>query len=292
MTHKKSLGQHFLTSQVIAKAIVTEGNVQGDDVILEIGPGRGILTRELLLFAGKVIAIEKDAEMIPFLEREFGNEIKHARLEIVEKDILDFIPSRSTLHVPISFRKSRILDPLKRIGTLRSDFLQEIENPRSAEADRGYKLIANIPYYITGKILRMFLGAKFQPHLMVLLVQKEVANRIVAKDGKESLLGMSVKAYGKPRIARIVKAGSFSPPPKVDSAVLVIENISRKNFESRKQEEKFFNLAKRAFGQKRKMLAGTLKLPKEIFKKCGIEPTARPEELSVENWLCLAKNST
>ena len=296
MTHKKSLGQHFLTSQVIAKAIVTEGNVQGDDVILEIGPGRGILTRELLLFAGKVIAIEKDAEMIPFLEREFGNEIKHARLEIVEKDILDFIPSRSTLHVPISFRKSRILDPLKRIGTLRSDFLQEIENPRSAEADRGYKLIANIPYYITGKILRMFLGAKFQPHLMVLLVQKEVANRIVAKDGKESLLGMSVKAYGKPRIARIVKAGSFSPPPKVESAILKLTPNNLLTPETNRLN--YYKLIKIIFKQPRKTLLNNLvdglgisKLAAlEKLKKIGLPGQERPQNLNLKNIEYLAND--
>ena len=155
-----------------------------------------------------------------------------------------------------------------------------------------YKIIANIPYYITSRFLRTFLESDCQPSLMVLMVQKEVAERIVAKGklarrrGGESLLSISVKTYGRPEIIRKVPAGYFSPAPKVDSAVIKISGIS-KNFFQDIGEKKFFETVKKGFSQKRKMLINNLKAKKDDFTACNIDEKARAENLSLEQWKCL-----
>lgn len=203
MYAKKSLGQHFLTSTRAIESIIDAGDVVAEDIILEVGPGRGVLTEKLLVFAAKVIAVEKDRELIPILEEKFKKEIKSDKLDLLEKDVLEFDPETLRFY------------------------------------DLPYKVIANIPYYITGQFLRKFLETTYQPERMVLMLQKEVAERIVAKDKKESILSISVKAYGKPRYVETVKAGSFSPAPNVDSAILSIENISKEFFDSFSEAEFF-----------------------------------------------------
>ncbi len=142
---------------------------------------------------------------------------------------------------------------------------------------KKYKVVGNVPYYITGALFKKFLTAKNQPTTLVYLVQKEVAERI-AKEKKESILSLSVKAYGTPTYIRTVPAGAFVPPPKVDSAILSVSDISRTHFKNKAHEEKFFELVKKAFGSKRKMLRSTL----------GIDSNKRPEDLSVEEWLTLS----
>lgn len=260
---KKSLGQNFLTSPQIARAIVEAGDVVADDIILEIGPGKGILTQDLLSFAGKVVAIEKDNELISFLNEKFASEISSGKLEILEKDILDFDPNIMGFY------------------------------------ELGYTVIANIPYYITGKILKQFLENSCQPKRMVLMLQKEVAERIIGgkqsqKKRKESILSISVKAYGKPKIIRTVKAGAFFPKPNVDSAILAIENIS-KTFFSDFSEKTFFKIVKTGFKSKRKKLIGNLSsianpiALKEIFLKMHLDENSRAEDLSLEDWEFLAK---
>jgi 16S rRNA (adenine1518-N6/adenine1519-N6)-dimethyltransferase len=154
-----------------------------------------------------------------------------------------------------------------------------------------YKLVANIPYYITGEILREFLSNRTQPEKIVLMLQKEVAERIVAKNGKESILSISVKAYGEPKYIRKVEKENFKPKPKVDSAILLIKNISRKNF-FEIDEKEFFNLVKKGFSQKRKLLSNNLKdilkeKTKEIFENCKIPLKSRAENLSLSDWQCL-----
>ncbi len=142
---------------------------------------------------------------------------------------------------------------------------------------KKYKVVGNVPYYITGALFKKFLSGPNQPTTLVYLVQKEVAERI-AREKKESILSLSVKAYGTPEYIRTVPAGAFVPPPKVDSAILKISDISRANFKNKTHEEKFFELIKKAFGQKRKMLRSTL----------GIDSDKRPEDLSMEEWLKLS----
>ena len=260
---KKSLGQNFLTSQEIVSHIIDAADPAADDIVVEVGPGKGVLTRPLLKLAGKVIAIEKDRRLIEPLEQQFSKEINDGKLDLIEKDILEFDVSALEFY------------------------------------ELDYKVVANIPYYITGQILRTFLTAKKKPELMVVMVQKEVAERIVARDEKESLLSLSVKIYGTPRIARIVPSHFFKPTPKVDSAILVIENISNNFFESlgTVSEKKFFGLLHAAFSSKRKKLVGNIvnggfgnrtKI-EEIFHHVGIDINARPENVAVGQWFALAQ---
>lgn len=256
MRAKKSLGQNFLNSPSALKKIVDAGQVIQSDTILEIGPGKGVLTRELLEKAGKVIAIEKDQELIPILEDKFKTEIKSKKLVLINDDALKV--------------------NLEDLGLKNGQF----------------KLIANIPYYITGQIIRQFLENNPKPTLMVLMVQKEVAERI-AKSPKESILSLSVKAFGDPKYISTVPKTAFLPTPSVDSAILLINNISDKNFKNKEQEKRFFAILHAAFSQKRKMAINNLKKNgskniEEIFQKLEIDKKARAEDIPLKKWLDLS----
>ncbi|MBU1179097.1 ribosomal RNA small subunit methyltransferase A [Patescibacteria group bacterium] len=246
------LGQNFLQNKKIAEEIIEAAEIKKDDIILEVGPGKGILTEKLLAKAGQVIAVEKDPSLVEFLKQKFSGA---KNLEIIQDDILRFNP----------FDKLRI---------------------------KNFKIVANIPYYITSHFLRQFLGAEHQPSLMVLMIQKEVAERIVMRDKKASILSLSVNAYGQPKIIKKVPAGNFSPTPKVDSAVIKINNISKNFFNDGSStsiidEQKFFNLIKKGFSQKRKMLKNNLNISIETLRECGIPEKTRAEDLSLGNWKCL-----
>lgn len=145
-----------------------------------------------------------------------------------------------------------------------------------------YKLVGNIPYNITGKIFRKFLESDHKPKSITFVVQKEVADRIMARDGKESVLSISIKAFGDPEYGGTIKAGSFVPRPKVDSAIIAVRDIHKSNID--------LGLVKKGFSHKRKFVIGNLGIDKEVFEKCGISHTARAEELRVEDWIRLAKN--
>jgi len=258
---KKSLGQHFLTDTRILDKIVDVGNIFKGDLVLEIGPGRGALTRALLARGARVLAIEKDEALVAFLRDEFATEIKTHELIVLSGDVLD---------------SSEVL------------MLYLAENVRNPTTNT-YKVVANIPYYITGKILRFLFSLEIHPAVIVLLVQEEVAARVAVQDGKkESILSLSIKAFGTPRYRGEVKAEAFSPPPKVDSAILSIENISRKFFDVI-TEEKFFKIIKQAFSQKRKTILNTLFADDKvrgtaILEKVGLSKVTRPEEISLEKW--------
>ncbi len=315
---KKSLGQNFLRSKGALQKIVEAADLKMCDVVLEAGPGEGVLTEELLKRAGKVIAVEKDDRLIPFLSQKFSSDISSGKLNLFNLDVLDFPPSGYTL-VP-----------------------------------SGYKLVANLPYYITGQFLKKFLQNVPPPSKMVLLLQKEVAKRIIANDGKNSILSISVKAYGEPKYIETVPAGAFSPAPKVDSAIILIDKISKNFFTEIKSvqpvsfltgtvrsfaladsggkslakllkvashprrresrlydngvdsrirgndrkrnlnlnEEKFFEIVKKGFSHKRKLLFSNLEIPKEEAEKISAELNiplkARAEDLSLEEWGNLA----
>ncbi|PIR58077.1 MAG: ribosomal RNA small subunit methyltransferase A [Parcubacteria group bacterium CG10_big_fil_rev_8_21_14_0_10_38_31] len=260
---KKRLGQNFLTSKSIVSLIVSSAEVNQKDTVLEVGPGKGILTGELLKYAGKVIAIEKDRDLIDFLKDKFKKEIEVKKLELIQGDALEFDPK-----------------------------------PYLIKA-KSYKIVANIPYYITSRLLKTFLETRTQPEKIVLLIQKEVADRITTKlsngHRKESILSISVKVYGTPKLIKKVPAMFFNPKPKVDSAIILINDISKKNFTRPKKidEKKFFEIVKKGFSSKRKLLKNNLNLPDtECLVKCGIPVDARAERLSTEDWLCLLKNST
>lgn len=261
MQAKKSLGQNFLKSKQILGVIVETAGVTSSDAILEIGPGKGALTEALLNATDitKIIAIEKDDRMIPFLQDKFRTEIENKKLELIHGDILE--------------------TNLKNI----------------IPANTPYKLVANIPYYITGAIIEQFLTATHQPTSMTLLVQKEVAKRIVAKDKKESILSLSVKIFGRPKYIKTVSKKHFSPSPKVDSAILHIDQISKDRLKEI-SEEKFFETIKLAFSQKRKMAIGNLskKYPKDLLEKIftdlKISTKARAENIDIETWIQIIKN--
>lgn len=244
---RKSLGQHFLMHASIAARIVRAALLPPNTTVLEVGPGRGILTRELLKKVKKVIAVEADGELCEALRADLAREIAENRLELVHADIRTFDISSSPAR---------------------------------------YALVANIPYYLTGELFRMFLEADNQPSSMTFLVQKEVAGRI-ARAKKESVLSLSVKAYGKPKYEFTVPRGAFLPPPKVDSAVLSIRDISRKNFAAKEEEQRFFALVHAGFAHKRKFVRNNLidagLLAGDIPEK------ARAEDLSLPTWLALSK---
>jgi len=293
---KKSLGQNFLKSILALNKIVEAGEISRNDVILEIGPGKGALTEKLLEKAGKVIAIEKDRDLIEFLQEKFQKEIENKRFFLIENDILEL----RVADLDLAFCSG------PRVAGSTRPFTQS--KSKSATSNTKYKIIANIPYNITGAILKKFLTEENQPERMVLMVQNEVAQRIVARDGKESILSVSVKAYGEPKIIMKVAKRYFSPSPKVDSAVILIKNISRKLFMDNNIEEKlFWEVIHAGFAHKRKMLISNLKefyvkqnsikgltenqtQWNEIFKKNNLNDKARAEELKISDWINILKD--
>jgi 16S rRNA (adenine1518-N6/adenine1519-N6)-dimethyltransferase len=258
---KKSLGQHFLTDKHILEKIVLAGGVSSGDVVLEVGPGRGDLTRVLLEKGARVIAVEVDSALAQMLLDEFSEHVDEKRLYVIEGDILE---SRTLLEATI-------------------------QKVCKSNKTNSYKVIANIPYYITGKILRFLFSLELLPNIIVLLIQEEVARRATVVEGeKESLLSLSIKAFGEPHYRGRVKAGSFSPAPKVDSAILSIENITRDYFDLC-TEEKFFAVIKKAFSHKRKTLLNTLFNNDKadgmrVLESINLPTTVRPEELTLNNW--------
>lgn len=249
------LGQHFLTGQWAARALAQAVDVRSLETIVEIGPGKGALTRELLAL-GPVVAIEKDQALVEVLRKSFAEDIASGKLRLVREDI------RNSTSETLGLER--------------------------------YVIAANIPYYITGEIIRQFLTAKRQPRAMALLVQKEVAERILARDGKESILSLSVKAFGTPKIVAKVSRGNFSPPPTVDSAVLLVDDISRDRF-GVGEERAFFKAVRAGFASKRKFLSSNLsgvfdkRSVVAAFTACGIPEKIRAEDLTLARWLELSR---
>lgn len=252
MYAKKSLGQNFLKSMGAIRSIVGAGTIKEGEIVLEIGPGKGVLTEELLAAGAHVIAVEKDDRLIPILSVTFEKEIRNGMLTLVHGDILE-------THV------------------------------ESLVLGKQYKVIANIPYYITGLLFRKFLEEERQPTTIVVLVQKEVAKRIVARDNKESILSLSVKAYGNAKIIDTVDKKMFSPQPKVDSAILAITDIN-KHFFTDIPEKTFFEYIHAGFAQKRKKVVSNLgnitdkKILEVFFTQHNLNPNARAEDLTLSDW--------
>lgn len=255
---KKSLGQNFLNAPHVVQKMLDASDIQSDDYVLEIGPGKGVLTQSLLERGAIVVCYELDPRMVEYLSKRFKKYIESQQLTVVHKDILEL------------------------------DLEKELPSG-------NYKVVANIPYYITNAIIRLFLSTHHQPADMCLLVQKEVAERI-ARDVKESILSLSVKVYGKARYVTKVPARYFSPAPKVDSAVIHVGNISRTQFINEVHEQNFFALVKQGFAHKRKQLASNLA---EVFfdksfwheqlTKYGYTSTVRAEDVSLDDWISLSR---
>ncbi len=257
-------GQNFLIDDIILQDILDAAEVSKNDVVLEIGPGIGNLTKGLCERAGFVLSIEKDPKFFPILKSIKKDYKENFRFEIGDALELDYIS---------------LLSNLKPSPSL------------------SYKVVANIPYYITGKILQMFMRARVKPSSITVLTQKEVAQNIIAVPGNLSVLGISVQLYGEPKIVSIVPAKSFYPAPKVDSAILQIKNITKNPFIDQTEEKKFFRIVKGCFAGKRKQLHNTLtnnlRIEKEkveqVLNEIGINMSARPQELDISSWMELVK---
>jgi 16S rRNA (adenine1518-N6/adenine1519-N6)-dimethyltransferase len=279
---KKQFGQHFLTSQKaiddIVNCLTTPSNslnlpplrIEGEfpTLVIEIGPGTGVLTRSLLEKGFTVLAIEIDKESIVFLQENFAEYIKNKKLFIIEKDCLG-----------VDF------------GELALEYTKQ----------EKYYLVGNIPYYITGAIFRNSFVSKNLPEKVVYLVQKEVAERVVANDKKESILSMSIKIYGIPKKIATVKAGSFNPPPKVDSAILEIQpHPSPLLGKGEGTEQLFFKIIKTAFLHKRKYALANLKkylletneIDQDLWEKVkeNISEKERAEDIPLNVWINILNN--
>jgi 16S rRNA (adenine1518-N6/adenine1519-N6)-dimethyltransferase len=249
---KRSMGQNFLVDDEALKKIIVGAELTPADTVLEIGPGLGVLTEELSKAAGRVIAIEKDSKLAGKLK----SEIRNPNVKIIEMDALDFDPKNYQL------------------------------------ADGSYKLVANIPYNITSLIIRKFLENPIKPSLMILMVQKEVGERIVAGPGNMSLLAVSVQFYADPVIIAIIPRESFFPIPKVDSAIIKLVSRSASKQVSKTEEKDFFRIVKFGFASKRKTLENNLSAgmhikkedSRDIIRKAGLEAKIRAEGLGVGEW--------
>ena len=252
---RKGLGQHFLVSSGVLERIADAGNVGPDDTVVEIGPGLGALTEVLARKAGKVVAVELDDELAEALKGVFADQ---SNVNIQHGDAMK-----------------------TDIATLVPD-------------SKPYKLVANLPYYVATAIVRRFLEAEHKPSVIVVTVQREVAQSMAAPEGKTGLLGVATRFYGSPKIVSLVKPGSFYPPPKVTSAVLRIDVHPSPPVQV-SSEAGFFTLVRAGFSAPRKQLKGVLshafKVPSAdvegVLLTAGVDPTRRAETLALEEWAAL-----
>ncbi len=275
---KKSLGQNFLVDEQHLDRVVAAADLTADDTVLEIGPGLGALTRRLAAKAGRVIAVELDDRLITILRAQFATQ---SHVSIVHGDILKLNPVDLLAEAVLVNRAQGA--PAK------------IVNPST------YKVVANLPYYITSAVIRHLLEASVPPSLAVLMVQKEVAERICAAPGDMSILAVSVQFYAQPQIVHQVPATAFYPRPKVDSAVLRME-VFPQPVVTAVAPEIFFRVVRAGFSQKRKQLLNTISAGLHLSKdeataaldRAGIDPKRRAETLSLAEWgqLCVALETT
>lgn len=250
----KSLGQHWLKDRAILSDIVDSAEISSNDIVLEIGPGLGTLTSELLKRAEKVVAVEFDPE----LARKLPGQFPGTSLEVIHSDILTFDLSS--------------LPP-------------------------GYKVVANVPYYITSKIVQKLMTAENKPAAVVLLVQKEVAERIAAGPGDMSILALSAQVYAEASLGSLVPAEFFTPPPKVDSQVVILKTRPHPLVNTG-DEKRFFRAVKAGFSAKRKKLRSSISAglaiskpaAEELLNHANISPDSRAEDLSIDDWQRLAKD--
>ena len=254
----KQYGQHYLISDAPIRKMIEAANLSSDDTVVEIGPGFGVLTLTVAPLVKKVIAFEIEQKLCSYWEEKV---LEYPNVEIVWGNVL------AKLQTPI------------------------------AELRVGYKVLANLPYQITSEALRAIFEANPKPEKVIVMVQKEVAERICAKKGDMSLLAVSVQYYGAPKIVAQVSRGCFWPAPKVDSAVIAIDVEGTKNKEQKTIDEAvFFRIAKAGFSHKRKQvwrnLAEGLKLPADEMKRALVEvmgnEKVRAEEISIEEWKKIA----
>ena len=255
MPTNKSLGQHWLRDRTILATIADAAELTPSDTVLEIGPGLGTLTSEILRQTDKVIAVEYDGE----LARKLPGQFPGKDLTVINEDILTFD-----------------LDSLP--------------------AD--YKVVANVPYYITSRIIERLMTAHNKPSIAVLLVQKEVAERIAARPGDMSILAVSAQLYAEASLGALVPRRFFTPPPKVDSQVIVLRTRTTPLVPA-EDERALFRVVKAGFRAKRKKLRSSISAglaitkpaAEELLRHANIDPELRAEDLSIDDWLRLARDA-
>ena len=269
---QKKFGQHFLTDPRILESIADAAEVSATDTILEIGPGLGHLTRVLARRAGRVVAVEVDTALAEKLKTEFVN-----------------LPT-------VSIIQGNFLDAAS------IDWLQRHDNRIAGAGDNPapvsvpFKVVANLPYYITSAILRHLLDAPDKPETIVVMVQREVAQRMVARPPHMNLLAVSVQFFAQPHIVRTIAAGAFYPPPKVDSAVVRLDVLAQPRLPA-PQIDRFFEIVRAGFGERRKQLRNSLAHGLALdtdtvivaMNRAGISSSRRAETLALEEWLALAR---
>jgi 16S rRNA (adenine1518-N6/adenine1519-N6)-dimethyltransferase len=254
MRPNKSFGQNLLIDRAVLQRIVEAADIQPDDSVLEVGAGTGVLTRELAKKAsnGRVVAVELERDMLVLLEETTAS---YPNVELLAQNLL-------------------FLDPVQ------------------VFAMQPYKLVANLPYYITAPTFRHFLESGNPPRVLVVMVQYEVAQRIVAEPGDLSVLGLSIQFYGRPRIIARVPASAFYPAPKVDSAILRVDVYPEAPL-TRQERDRFFKVVQAGFSEKRKQLHNSLasglhvkdQEVRRLLHDAHIEISRRAETLSIDDWL-------
>ncbi len=254
MRHNKSFGQNFLIDRSVLQKIVAAADLQKDDAVLEVGSGTGVLTRELASQARRVVAVEVERDMLALLRETTA---AYKNVELVDRNLLHF-------------------------------------DPGAYFADQPYKLVANLPYYITAPTFRHFLEHTNPPRALVVMVQLEVAQRIVAEPGDLSLLAVSVQFYGKPQLIARVPAQAFYPAPKVDSAILRIDVQPQVEL-TQAERDAFFRVVQAGFSARRKQIHNALTHGLHFkneqirlwLEQAQIDASRRAETLSIPEWLHL-----
>ena len=268
---RKSLGQNFLVDEAALDRIVAAAELTPDDTVLEIGPGLSTLTRRLAKAAGHIVAVEIDQNLIPPLRSALA---AYPNVELIHGDILQLDPAV-------------LIQPGRDAPAARPQ-----DYPTARLPD--YKVVANLPYYITSAVIRHLLEATLRPSVLILTMQLEVAQRLVAEPGDLSLLAVSVQFYGKPSIVARISAGSFYPVPKVDSAVVRIDVHPQPPVNVR-DADRFFAVVKAGFGQKRKQIHNSLRSGlnlsadtiRSALAQANIDPKRRAETLTLAEWAAL-----
>lgn len=250
---KKHFGQHFLTSPQVVRRLVETISIDSSVPIIEIGPGTGVVTEELLKRFDHIYAIEKDVDMITLLSDKFHDAIDRGQLTLIEGDAAEC-------------------------------------NPDALGITGHYVVVGNIPYNITGLLFKNILSLTHQPREIIFLIQREVAERIVERDGTTSVLSLSVSIYGDPTIVSHVKAGAFNPPPHVASSIVHVASVSRDRLVAAHiTDDEFFKVVKKGFRHKRKKLRNNLEVPANVLTEVGIDSEIRAENVLLSDWITLAQ---